>query len=82
MESIAKNVYDKVEEVLFIDKLKSPQKINDILSSEILYILKQYFEVKENCFKSRIVVEENGEMDISFNFKALRVLIKRGVEVI
>ncbi|MBR2908830.1 MAG: hypothetical protein IKC11_00570 [Clostridia bacterium] len=82
MESIAKNVYDKVEEVLFIDKLKSPQKINDILSSEILYILKQYFEVKENCFKSRIVVEENGELDISFNFKALRVLIKRGVEVI
>ncbi|MBQ3158204.1 MAG: hypothetical protein IJB98_00755 [Clostridia bacterium] len=81
MKNIASSVYNKVEEVLFVDKLKSPQKIGDILSSEILYILKQYFEVNENSFKSNIFVEKNGEMNISFSFKALRVLIKRGTAI-
>ena len=78
VKNIAGSVYNKVEEVLFIDKLKSPQKIGDILSGEILYILKQYFEVNDNSYTSNIFVEKDGEMNISFSFKATRVLIKRG----
>lgn len=78
MANIAKNMYEKIEEVLFVDKLKSPQKIGDILSSEILYILRQYFEVNDNSYKANIYVEKDGDINISFSFKASRVLIKRG----
>ena len=77
----ASSVYNKAEEVLFTDKLKSPQKIGDILSSEILYVLKQFFEINENSYSSKIFTERNGDLNISFSFKASRVLIKRGIDV-
>lgn len=79
--NIVKDVYSKAEEVLFTDKLKSPNKINDILSSEIYYVLKQYFEMKDNSFSSRIYTEHNGDVSISFSFKAKRILIKHGFGV-
>ena len=79
-KTLASEVYDKVQEVLFTDKIKSPIKVGNILSSEIEYVLRQYFEIKENSFESRIFTEETGELDITFAFKAKRVLIKRGAE--
>lgn len=79
--NIAGHVYSKAEEVLFTDKLKSPQKIGDILSSEILYVLKQFFEINENTYSSKIYTERSGDLNITFSFKASRVLIKRGIDV-
>jgi len=74
---ISDKIYKKAEEVLFTDKLKAPQEISKILATEINYILKEYFDIKENSFKSNIFVEQNGELDIYFSFKANRVLLKR-----
>lgn len=82
MDSLSSKVYEKTEEVLFTDKLKSPSQLGDILSSEILYVLKQYFEVSEGSFNHRIYTEKNGDIDIAFSFKAKRVLIKRGAELL
>ena len=80
-KNLANDMYGKVEEVLFTDKLRMPNKINDILSSEIFYVLKQFFDIREESFSSHIFIEQNGEISISFSFKAKRVLIKRGAEV-
>ena len=79
--NLVKKVYDKVEEVLFTDKLKSPQKIGDILSGEILYVLRQYFEINDNTYSSKIFVERSGDLSITFSFKASRILIKRGMNI-
>lgn len=79
--SVVNEVYNKAEEVLFTDKIKSPNKISDLLSSEIYYVLKQYFEISKDSFMSRIFTQKNGELNISFSFRANRVLIKRGVAV-
>ena len=70
-------MFQKAEEMLFTDKLKMPTEISKIISNEIHYILSQYFDVKENSFKSSIFQERNGELDIYFSFKANRVLLKR-----
>lgn len=77
MNKISDRMYEKAEEVLFSDKLKAPTEASKIVSNEIHYILSQYFEVKENSFKSSIFVEKDGELNIYFSFKAKRVLNKR-----
>lgn len=69
-------VYNKAEEVLFNDKIKS-SKISDILSSEMYYCLKQYFEISENSFYSKIFTDKSGEINITISLRAKRVLIKR-----
>ena len=73
----ADKMYHKVEEVLFTDKLKVPTEISKIISSEIGYILSQYFDIKKQSFRSSIVQEKNGDLDIYFSFKANWVLIKK-----
>lgn len=77
MNKIVDKMYRKAEEVLFTDKLKAPTEVSKILSSEIHYVLSQYFDVKENSFKSSIFLEKDGELNIYFSFKANRVLLKK-----
>lgn len=75
-------VYSKTEEVLFSDKLKYSNKLNDLLANELIFLLNQYFEMKENSFFSKIFLEQNGDISINLSFKAKRVLIKRESEVV
>ena len=77
MKKLSEKMYQKAEEVLFTDKLKAPTEVSKIISSEIFYILSQYFEIKENSYKSSIFTQKDGELDIYFSFKANRVLLKR-----
>lgn len=80
MKKLAGQVYLKAEEVLFNDKINS-KKIGDILSSEIYYVLKQYFEISQDSFYSKIFTDHSGEINISFSFRAKRVLIKKSAVV-
>jgi len=77
MVSISDKMFKKAENVLFSDKLKAPTEVSKIVSSEIYYLLSQYFDIKENSYKSSIFLEKNGELDIYFSFKANRVLNKK-----
>jgi len=77
MKNFVSEVYKKAEEVLFVDKIKTPEQVKSVLSSEMYYLLKQYFDVKKNSFSSSIFVEKDGELNIMFSFKATRVLMKR-----
>lgn len=77
MSKISDKMYQKAEEVLFTDKLKAPTEVSKIISSEIHYVLSQYFDVKKDSFKSSIFLEKDGELNIYFSFKANRILLKR-----
>ena len=76
MKKLANEVYLKAEEVLFYDKLNS-KKLGDILSNEIFYVLKQYFEIDKNSFYSKIFTDHSGDINVSFYFRAKRVLLKK-----
>ena len=82
MKGISNDVYQKVQEVLFTDKIKAPSKISKVLSSELYYVLEKYFEIASGSFNSKIFTQNDGEISISFSFRAKRVLIKRGACVL
>ena len=62
---------------MFCDKLKTPTEVSGLVSNEMYYLLKQFFDIKKDSFKSSIYVEKNGELNVYFSFKADRVLIKK-----
>ena len=77
MKNIAKQVFSKAEEVLFLDKIKTKGQLSDIVSSEIYYVLKQYFEISPQNYKINIHVDRDGSCMVSLNFLADRILIKK-----
>ena len=77
MVKISDKMFLKAQDVLFSDKLKVPSEVSKIVSTEIHYILSQYFDMRENSFKSSIILEQDGDLNIYFSFKAGRVLNKR-----
>ena len=77
MVKISDKMFEKAQDVLFSDKLKAPSEVSKIVSTEIHYILSQYFEMRENSFKSSIILEKDGDLNIYFSFRAGRVLNKR-----
>ena len=77
MDKFVNKVYQKAEEVLFYDKLKMPTEVSKLVSNEMYHLLTQFFDVKKNSFKSSILVEKDGELNIYFSFRANRVLMKR-----
>ena len=77
MDKISDKMFLIAQDVLFSDKLKTPTEVSKIVSNEIYYILSQYFEMRENSFKSSIILEKDGDLNIYFSFKAGRVLNKR-----
>ena len=76
MKKVIGEVYKKAEEVLFNDKINS-SKLSDIVSSEIYYCLKQYFDIAKDSYLAKIFTDRSGEINISFSFRAKRVLFKR-----
>ncbi len=77
MKDLSGKVFNKAEEILLNDKVKSPSMVAGLVSSEIYYVLSQFFEIQRNSFSSNIHAEADGVLNISFNFKANRVLIKK-----
>lgn len=81
MKNLSKEMFDKTKEVLFCDKLKTPNKMGGILSSELCFVLSQYFDINKHSFNARLTVQKNGELDITLSFKASRILIKKETNI-
>lgn len=73
---LSEQTFDRAQSVLFIDKIKSPNQVKEVLACEIEYILKQYFEIEPKSYKAYIIAEKDGSLNIEFSFKALRMLMK------
>lgn len=78
---ISSKVFEKTQNVLFFDKIKTPKEMINIVASEVFYVLKQYFEINPSDYDARIQVSKNGEMNIDFSFKASRILLKKEPQV-
>lgn len=57
---------DRLKSMIVVDKQETPQKINRLLKSEILYLLKNYFDVSAEDVSLEICVGEDGKYIISF----------------
>lgn len=53
--------------MIITDKSETPQKINKIIKAEILYLLKNYFEITADDLDLNIDVNENGKYSIQIN---------------
>ncbi len=77
MEKISNLVFEKTQNVLFLDKVQTPSGLTNVVASEIFYVLKQYFDIKPSDYKARIHVQKTGEINIDLSFLASRVLTKK-----
>ncbi|MBQ4558052.1 MAG: cell division topological specificity factor MinE [Clostridia bacterium] len=51
---------NRLKKMLIKDKQDSPQKVTGVLKSEILYVLKNYMEVKDYDIDVDITISDNG----------------------
>ncbi len=77
MFNISNQIFEKTQNVLFLDKVQSPHQITDVVASEVFYVLKQYFEIAPTDYRAKIHVQKNGEINIDFSFLAKRLLTKK-----
>lgn len=77
MFNISNQIFEKIQNVLFLDKVQSPHQITDVVASEVFYVLKQYFEIDPTNYRAKIHVQKNGEINIDFSFLAKRLLTKK-----
>jgi len=77
VKKLSNLTFEKIEDVLYVDKIKDPKNLEKIVASEIYYVLKQYFEIDKNSFNACIFVEKDGVLNINCNFKAFRTLLKK-----
>ena len=69
--------FEKAKEILYLDKIITNNGIETVLSSEIYYVLKQYFDIDEKSYTAHVHTEKDGALNISFTFRAKRLFIKK-----
>lgn len=65
-----KKCEERLRNIIVLDKQDTPQKISRLLKSELLYLLRNYFDVCAEDFDLNISVNENGNFFINVNAEA------------
>lgn len=56
---------DRLKNMVIIDKKENPQRIERLLKSELLYVLKNYFDISYEDLDVSLGVTEGGEYALS-----------------
>lgn len=72
MKKSARLAASRLNKVLMTDKLVAPEKLNDLVKSEVLEVLESYFEVFPSTFELKITSAE-GVITLEMQLKASRV---------
>ena len=59
------NCEDRLKDMIIMDKQEAPQKINRLLKSEILYLLKNYFDLTAEDLNLDIGINDGGRYIIN-----------------
>lgn len=65
---------DRLKNMVIVDKKENPQRIERLLKSELLYVLKNYFDISYEDLDVSLGVTEEG--DYSLNVCLLSKVIK------
>lgn len=61
---------DRLKEMIIIDKKENPQRIERLIKSELLYVLKNYFEVTYDGLDVDLYVDDNGKYNLEVRLKS------------
>ena len=64
------NCENRLKSMIIMDKQDTPKKINKLLKSEILFVLKNYFDITAEDLNIDIDVNEFGKFNIKINAEA------------
>ena len=68
-------VVNRLRGMLTNDKKENPIKMESIIKSEILYVLKNYMDIKSDNSEFSILVNNDGEYEITFYAKVNRLKV-------
>ena len=68
-------VVNRLRGMLTNDKKENPVKMESIIKSEILYVLKNYMDIKSDNSEFSILVNNDGEYEITFYTKVNRLKV-------
>lgn len=71
---------NRLKSMIVLDKQDTPQKINKILKAELLFVLKNYFEICAEDLTLDIVVNSSGVYELSVLAKSRRIKIAHTFE--
>lgn len=61
---------DRLKSMMLIDKSEAPQKINKVLKAEMIYLLKNYFDISAEDIEVDLGVAQSGEYILSITAKS------------
>lgn len=61
---------DRLKSMIITDKQNTPQKINKVLKSEIVFVLNNYFDITNDDTYIDIQIDEFGKYNILINAEA------------
>ena len=61
---------DRLKSMMLIDKSEAPQKINNVLKAEIIYLLKNYFDITAEDVEVDLGVAQTGEYIVTMTAKS------------
>lgn len=68
---------DRLKEMIIIDKKESPQRIERLIKSELLYVLKNYFDVTYEGLDVDLFVDESGLYNLSVELKSRTIKVAK-----
>ncbi len=64
---------ERLKKVLLQDKLSNPERLNEVLKEELLFVLSSYMDISPKNFKLYIGISEGGGFDVYVKAKAERI---------
>lgn len=66
---------NRLKNIIISDKKENPSKIEKVLKSEIINVLKNYFEITSEDVNLNILINKDGLYDIQINFVSRSIKI-------
>lgn len=61
------NLENRLKNIIVADKKENPDKIERLLKSEIMNVLKNYFEITSEDVSLSILINDDGKYDLQIN---------------
>lgn len=61
------NLENRLKNIIVADKKENPEKIERLLKSEIMNVLKNYFDITSEDVSLSILINDDGKYDLQIN---------------
>ncbi|MBE5738217.1 MAG: hypothetical protein E7354_00575 [Clostridiales bacterium] len=68
---------ERLRNMMVIDKKENPQRIEKLLKSEVVYVLKNYFDITSENIDLKLIVEQDGKYHLTIDMLSNNIKIAR-----